>query len=179
MPNPTIPDAIYTYYFIRGVLLPWKCNDLALMLSSPRHSFGPIGKFQSRPSPCLGKCECSLSPDSSWMIESGNPSPIPNDDCINIMLSMRRQYRQGTLAPCKNFVFGFFSASNLLWALGGSMLRTIPFELVFWGEIKHYGNEFSASYWPVLNAFFSFATFCSLPHWSSSPRLVITNANLT
>lgn len=76
-------------------------------------------QVQSQPSQCLGKCACSFSPDSSWTIESGNPFPIPNDACINIMLSILRQYRQGTLAPCKNFVFGFFYASNLLWALGG------------------------------------------------------------
>lgn len=42
-------------------------------------------------------------------------------------------------------------------------------------EIKHHGNEFSASYWPFSNAFFSF--LCNflllLPYWSSAPRLVI------
>lgn len=59
------------------------------------------------------------------------------------------------------------------------MLRTIPFELVFcflfflFWEIKHYGNEFSASYWPVLNAFFSsLCNFLLLLYWSS-PRLII------
>lgn len=59
------------------------------------------------------------------------------------------------------------------------MFRTIPFELGFFfffvWEIKHYGNEFSASYWPVLNAFFSslWNLLLLLPYWSSSPRRVI------
>lgn len=125
--SPTLPSYISSY--LRS-FLPWNAKYLAMNAIKSQALIWFHWQVQSRTIWCLGKCECPLSPAHPGR-SSRETLPTINDACINIMLSMLRQYRQGTLAPCKIFVLGFFSASSLLWALGGSMLRIIPFGLIF------------------------------------------------
>lgn len=150
------------------------------MLSSPRHSFGPIGKSNPNRVNVWANVHVHSPPTHPGRSSRETLSPYPmmlaSISCYLFYDSIGRAHWHPVKISCS----GSFMHQICFGRWGGSLLRTIPFELVFFffsffWEIKHYGNEFSASYWPVLNAFFSslYNLLLLLLYWSSSPRLVI------
>lgn len=118
---------------------------------------------------CLGS-ECPSS-DSSWTIESGNlpsyPMMLASISCYLCHDSIDR----ADWHPVKILCLDSF-LHQVCFGRCGFIASYYTFWTCFW-EIKHYGNEFSASYWPIWNAFFSSFQPLLLPSGPSAPRLVI------